>query len=48
MIEENLVSSKKKFVVCIGKDALSLSKEFSGKYGSKLARRSLTNAQADV
>ena len=32
----------------IGNDAISLSKEFSGKNGSKLAWRSPTNAHADV
>ena len=33
---------------CIGNDAISLSKEFSGKNGSKLAQRSPTNAHADI
>ena len=32
----------------IGNDAISLSKEFSGKNGSKLAQRSPTNARAGV
>ena len=36
------------FLVYIGNDVISLSKEFFGKNGSKLAQRSPTNAHADV
>ena len=43
-----IVGGNRRDVTRIGNDAISLSKEFSGKNGSKLAQRFATNAHAEV
>ena len=47
-LTDKKIYNKMYIKVVIGNDAISLTKEFSGKNGSKLAQRSPTNSHADV